>query len=170
MDKLFTVFLFDKYSIKELTEKEFQEKTCYESDCEALTRLFIQTREGGDLNSAKTKAEELVNRLNGIRRAFGIYHNEEYVGYVSFANYDKKTPEIQIELSESFRGKGIGFQSLSLLTNQIFQEREDIEYFIYNVMIDNIVSIKLIEKLGGKKIVTGDFVEQIISKYYLFRK
>ena len=169
MNKLLTIPLFDKYFIKELTEKEFQAKTCYESDCEALTRLFTETMGDSDLNSIKTKAEKLVNRLNGIRRSFGIYDDEEYVGYVAFVNYDKKNPEIQIELNEPFRNKGVGFRALSLLINQIFQEREDIEYFVYCVMVDNIASIKLIEKLGGNKIKTLDFLEQIVSKYHLFR-
>ena len=170
MNELLTLSLFDKYLIKELTGEEFQEKTCYESDCQALTRLFIETRRGADENSVKAEAEELVNRLNGVRRSFGIYYDKEYIGYVAFTDYDNKNPEIQIELSEPFRNKGIGFRVLSLLINQIFQEREDIEYFIYCVRVDNIASVKLVEKLGGKKIQTGNFVEQIIAKYYLFRR
>ena len=73
---MLTIF-FDKYLIKELTEKEFREKTCCESDCEALTHLFVETTGETDLNSAKTSAEELVKKLDGIRRAFGIYYGEE---------------------------------------------------------------------------------------------
>lgn len=167
-----SISLCNEYAIKELTKKEFREKTTYEDDQETLTNLFVEIMDNADsstLPSIQTKKEKLLNRLNGIRRSFGLYFSDEYVGYISFANYDSKNPEIQIDLSESHRNKGIGYKALSILTNRIFQERKDIEYFVYCVMVNNIASIKLIEKLGGRKIETGDFVEQIISKYRLFR-
>ena len=171
-NNLLHLTLVGEYSIKELTETEFQSRTHYESDHESLTNLFTETMsktDGTTLHSIKKKAEELLNRLNGVRRSFGIYFSDQYVGYISFANYDSKNPEIQIELSEVHRNKGIGFRALSLLTNRIFEEKQDIEYFVYCVMVDNIASIRLIEKLGGKKIETGHFIEQIISKYHILR-
>ena len=166
------IFSSGEYLIKELTEKEFREKTHYERDHETLSNVLIETGGDGDLptpQSVQTKAKTLLKRLNGIRRAFGLYYNDEYFGYISFVGYDSITPEIQIELNELFRNKGIGFRVLSLLINQIFEERSDIEYFRYCVLVDNIASIKLVEKLGGKKIETGHFIEQIISKYHIAR-
>ena len=119
--------------------------------------------------SIKLKVEEILRRLNKNSRSFGVYFGDEYVGYVSFVNYDRKNPEIQIELSEAHRNKGIGFRALSLLTKRIFEEKQDIEYFVYCVMVDNPASIRLIEKLGGKKIETEHFVEKNVNKYHILR-
>lgn len=172
-NNLLNIALFGEYSIKEMTKEEFLEKTDYKSEHQALTDLIVEVM-GKDkestINSIKTKSEDVFNMLNGITRSFGIYFSDEYIGYISFIGYDGTTPEIQIELTESHRNKGIGYRALSLLINLIFKEKQDIEYFVYCASVDNVASIKLVEKLGGEKVKTGHFIERLISKYHILKR
>ena len=172
MTNLLNTTLFGEYSIKEMTEQEFQSRTHHQREYKSLTNLLgeiVSNTKKEDMPSIKEKVEKILSRVDEISRSFGVYLGDEYVGYVSFVNYDSKNPEIQIELSEAHRGRGIGFRALSLLINLIFEEKQDVEYFLYRVRVDNIASIRLIEKLGGKKIETGHFVEQIISRYHIYK-
>ena len=88
-NNLLNFTLFGEYSIKELTQEEFQTKTHCDSGYSVLTNFFdevIRNNEKSD-PSIKAKVEKILNRLNKITRCFGVYFGDEYVGCVSFANY-----------------------------------------------------------------------------------
>ena len=172
-NKMETIVLFDGYEIRGLSEQEYDEITHYEKNQQAvydLCKRALESADSTELPSLKKKIEVLCSRKKIVARSFGVYYHGEYAGYISFAEYNCATPEIQIELEEGHRNKGVGYRAVSLLTSKIFEERQDIEYFLYRVRTENVASIKLIEKLGGTKIEKKDFVEQIIKGYHLYRK
>ena len=171
-NQVLTLSLFGEYVIKEISPEEFNRLTNHERNQAALTQLLqgLQRESGAATDAGLSKkAKVLLTRYEGAARSFGIYLQDEYAGYVSFAEYACATPEIQIELQEKHRNKGIGYAAISLLTSRIFAERQDVEYFLYRVRSDNVASTRLIEKLGGKKIERGEFIEKIIKKYHLYR-
>ena len=145
--------------LRELSEKEFRKFTNYDSNLRSIKTTLNPTKE------LEQRFQRLIERYSSPARSFGLYDDKTYIGYISFAEYGCSNPEIQIEIQENYQNCGIGYKALSFLISEIFRQRADIEYFTYNVCTDNIASLKLIEKLGGK------FIKQAfcIAKYRVFR-
>ena len=73
----------------------------------------------------------------------------EFLGYIALHKLNTKTPEMGIWLKESAHNNGYGFEALSLLKkwankNLLF------DYLKYPVEKNNLASIALAKKLGGK--------------------
>ena len=161
----------DALYIKELTEEEYQSYTAHKGDEDVIMRLcsnVVQTCSPEKLQAVKEKVDIIAERLNSVSRSFGLFDKEKYIGYVCFAEYDSNTPEIQIEISEEYRNRGIGYKALTILIKEIFSQRKDLQYFLYLVLADNIASIKLVEKLNGQRVEKGHFIEQFIKKYHIY--
>lgn len=166
------MYIDDRFYLRELTKEEFHAVTNYKKDEAAITRLYEQIAKDQSLKKmeeAHEKARKLLMQLEVTTKAFGIYDDDIYAGYISFANYNTREPEIQIELQEEYRSRGIGYKALRLLIRKIFDERKDVAFLIYCVRVDNLISIKLVEKLGGKLIQSGDFFERLIKRYHILR-
>ena len=166
---MITYSIFDKIYLKEISAEEFKILSNYHENLQA----FEQTLESLVKNLSKEKkkkAENITKIFCKPARSFGLYDGEKYIGYLSFSNYESATPEIQIDIHEPYQRKGIGYKGVSFLTAELFREREDIEYFIYRVRIENVASRKLIEKLGGEEMSTDAMVAKFIKKIRITRK
>lgn len=72
-----------------------------------------------------------------------------FCGYCAIKDYRKEKPEMEIELLEAYRRKGIGYTSLRLLIHKITDEYK-VTNFTYCTDSDNYASQALARKLGGK--------------------
>ena len=149
--------------LRELSENEFRELIHNDSNSQSAKAMLNTSKE------YEQKAQRLIERYKSPARSFGLYDNKNYIGYISFGEYECSSPEIQIEIQENYQNCGIGYNALSFLIAEVFRQREDIKYFIYYVRADNIASVKLVEKLGGKCVKQGDFIEYLILKYHIMR-
>ncbi|MBE7085023.1 MAG: GNAT family N-acetyltransferase [Clostridiales bacterium] len=162
--------LFDKIYLKEITQEEFERLTTKDADNFInLQTLLKDMSENGD-EKLKKKIEMIRDKLNFASRSFSLYDEEKYIGYVSFSDYASTSPEIQIDIKEGYQHKGIGYKAVHYLTDKLFQERADIEHFIYRVRVENVASTKLIEKLGGEEVPVDKVVASFIRKFRLLRK
>ena len=90
----------------------------------------------------------------GKRMNYIIENDDMFCGY---CNVDKgNTPEIGISLLTEFQSKGIGAKAIKLLWDKVSDERKELQYFVARVENDNIRSIKLFERLGGRKMPTEE--------------
>lgn len=93
--------------------------------------------------------EEKGKRKNYIIECDGIF-----CGYCNVE--EGNTPGIGICLLTEFQNKGIGSRAIKLLWDKVADERQELQYFVARVENDNIHSIKMFERLGGKKITTKE--------------
>ena len=90
----------------------------------------------------------------GKRRNYIIEDDDIFCGY---CNVDEgNTPEIGICLLTEFQNKGIGARAIRLLWDKVADERQELQYFVARVESDNTYSIKLFERLGGRKMSTKE--------------
>ena len=166
-------YILENILIKEISEDEYRKKHNYINEKKLLYEIMIKAKTQNVSNFSENISQEvqtIINDFRGQRRNFCLSYEEKYIGYISFAEYDSISPEIQITIAEDWRNKGIGYQSLKELIKQLFDEREDIKYFLYCVKHDNYPSIKLVEKLGGKINNRGDdFLDKFIKRYCIYR-
>ncbi len=99
----------------------------------------------------KENIRAILSSSNKYYVRFEISLNGESVGEITFSGKDELKPEIGIKIQEGFRNKGIGYKILKKLIIDL-SEAKNIEYFTYFVRNDNIASVRLVEKLGGKRI------------------
>ena len=166
-------YIEDTIYLKEIAQEKLYNETSYADDKKVIAKLFEEIEKDSSTKGTSDmdqKVQKILNKFLGAARSFGLYDQEQRFGYVSFANYDSDTPEIQIEITDKYQKRGIGYKSLSFLIEKLFYEREDIQYFLYRVRADNVASLKLIEKLGGQLIETGQFIDKIIKRYHIFKK
>ncbi len=126
---------------------------------------------------------ELLDQLDGKKRAsmqelfrlrdreklsYFVYDDGREVGKFEFSGIYTPTPEIGVEISEEYRGRGIAYVLLRELIKSVCKEHS-VEYFIYRVRGDNEPSIRLVKKLGGalqrELSVEGGFA---LSTYHVF--
>ena len=82
---------------------------------------------------------------------YSIYNSaDEYCGNIELKHYDTATPEIGIDLLESYRNKGIAGRTIKLLAKKYYEDIENIEYFVLKVSSYNQHSKHMIEKLGAE--------------------
>lgn len=79
-----------------------------------------------------------------------------YTGLQSFAELD--APELSIELAEKYQRQGIGTMALQLIMSR-FTEVTGSKEFISKVRPENLVSQRLMRKLGGKPAGVAPFPE-----------
>lgn len=79
-----------------------------------------------------------------------IWDNESgaFVGYCQYKNLLSGEADLGIELEESYRGKGLGYEVCSCLIKMYFSRTNETSLF-YRVYRSNEPSIHLIDKLGG---------------------
>lgn len=165
------IYVNEKIRVSELGEQELRDISGIEEDTTLYEIISAIQAEGEtpDLASLTAKVDKIMNESHPGYRYFGIFSGEEYVGYASLADCNGNTPDLGIELLKEWRGQGIGYCVLSALIKHIFTEREDIEYLSYRARYDNEASLGLVKKLGGTPIETGDFLEQLIKTYHIYR-
>jgi hypothetical protein len=160
-------------SVTELTNEEFKDirDEINEDITMRVQNSVASIMDGaeGDILQKKINRILVKNFTNAVHRHFALYNKNEYAGYISFSGYDTDTPEISLEITEKYRYKGIAYKALLALKEKVFSENSDIKYLIYRARYDNVPSIKLVEKLGGQLIITGDFIEEIIKEYHIYR-
>lgn len=69
-------------------------------------------------------------------------------GYCAIKDTDADVPEVEIELFEKYRQRGIGYEAMFLLLEQTMQESHK-QRFRYCLEPDNFLSRALVKKLGG---------------------
>lgn len=72
-----------------------------------------------------------------------------FCGYCAIKNIKQDKPEIEIELLEKFRGRGIGYAALCNLIHAMAEEY-GVRNFTYCTDSDNYVSQALVSKVGGR--------------------
>ena len=157
--------------IKDIDEEEFRQRLEEEGSPSDLTDLLARidpSTPKEELVAAFLILEEAVEKTQKRVRAFGLYEGDAYVGYIALTDYESSTPEIQLELLEAYRGRGIGYQGLRLVIDEAFQDPH-IDFLIYRAQLNNLASIALAQKCGGTPIRENAFMDSIIAKYHIFR-
>lgn len=116
----------------------------------------------------KTISKILIRETSEVTR-FTIRSNIEPVGEITFSRIREKMYEIGIVIEPPFRNQGIAYRILKALMFK-FSSNIKVDCFIYNVRNDNMASIRLVEKLGGKKVQVYKPLENFdlaIIKYHL---
>lgn len=157
--------------LKDISEEEFEQKSGRQRD--ASTLLALANRLGEQkgeraYQSALADVKQILARTKRQSRAFGLYDGEVYIGYIALADCETSTPEIQIELIENYRHRGIGYQALRLVIDEVFQ-RPDADFLIYRTHYENNASIALVEKCSGILVKSDSFIDQIIHRYHIYR-
>lgn len=100
--------------------------------------------------------------LAGKRRiTYAIVMNDAFCGYCN-VDLSGATPELGISLLYEYQAWGIGKLALEKLMAMTCQCRE-IEYFVVRTEASNEYAIKLVTKLGGERIETGEcFISKAI--------
>ena len=165
------IYVNEKIRVSELGEQELRDISGIEEDTTLyeIIRAIQAEGETPDLASLTAKVDKIMNESHLGYRYFGIFSGKEYVGYASLADSHSSAPDLGIDLREEWQGQGIGYSVLSALIARIFSEREDIDHLSYRARLDNEASIRLVKKLGGTLIETGDFLEQLIKTYHIYR-
>ncbi len=161
----------ENITLKDISEEEFRQKTEEDqasSDLMELVTHIDRNTQKEDLETMLQTLNEALKKLERSVRAFGLYEGNVYIGYIALADYESDTPEIQIELAESHRHRGIGHQALRLVIGEVFQNT-NADFLIYRAHCENIASIALIKKCGGILIRENPFLDSIISKYHIYR-
>lgn len=78
-----------------------------------------------------------------------IYSGNKFCGYCGIKKVNTRSPEIMIELLKKFHGQGIGYSALSAFMAE-YARIMGVDYFLSKVEADNMASVKLMKKLGGK--------------------
>lgn len=157
--------------VERLCEEEFYKLSGAKADVE----YFRQNKLSATKENVKTfeKTAEIVikshNKNIKNSKPYGIYENDVYVGFVCFDYSSTKTPELGISIEEEYRKRGIGYNVSKFLIEKEF-ENPEVEYILYRVRVDNEASIKLVKKLGGREVFSGDIIDKIIKKYKIYRK
>ncbi len=163
-------FITKDVYVKEISVEEYERLSEVIEDEERLKNRENITQE--DKEFVERILEEVRRRMKKDFKDFkpyGLFCGDEYVGYVGLEGYTSDCPEIQIEIQKGFRGKGIGYKAVKYVAEQVFK-RENVKCLRYRVLINNVVSLKLIEKLGGKEIEKGDVIEEFIKTFHLYRQ
>lgn len=86
-----------------------------------------------------------------------IYSDDEFCGYCGIDKIDTRTPEVAIELLKKCHGRGIGYDALSTFIRE-YAKIVEIDYFLSRVDAENIASINLMKKVGGKPFGLSNFI------------
>lgn len=125
-------------------------------------------------NPGKTdlKPELLIEKKEKPSKSFHLYieykKESKVIGdiYIYLIEKDKKA-KIAIRLNKKFHNMGIGTEAVTAMTNWCFKSTE-LEVIWTDVNIENISSIKLLEKCGFnriKQIENGKMVSTICDLY-----
>lgn len=100
--------------------------------------------------------------IEGKRRiTYAIVMREVFCGYCN-VDLNGAVPEIGIALLYEYQAWGIGKIALEKLMAMTYQCR-DIKYFVFRTEASNEYAIKLVTKLGGERIETGEcFISKAI--------
>ena len=162
---------FDEILMREIDKEELSaviEEVEAESDVAALIASSLESGSPEKLAEIVLLMEEMLEKTEGPVRAFGLYKGEAAVGYVALSDYETVSPEIQIALKEECRRRGIGYWALRAVIGEAFA-REDVAHLVYRVRADNLPSIALVEKCGGKLIEFSEYWNAVIKRYHIFR-
>lgn len=121
-------------------------------------------------NGIEYLATQLKDSANSIYRVFyGIFINNEPIGYLAIKEHPNGINEIQIEIIAAHRNKGYGNALLSYSLTKEFEKNEN-AVFEYWVNSRNINSIKLIEGVGGKRVKSDNYLDNIWKEIYIINK
>ncbi len=170
-----------------LSGKQLKLGPLREKDIEVLTRWYedVEFLRFYDFHPAVPKSREQLNDIyktggsdEFIPLAVRKTENDELIGLVEIdgISYSNRFAWISIGLGvEAERGKGYGFEALSMAINFAFNEL-NLERLQLNVISYNAAGIKLYEKLGFKKegvyreAVLRDGVRSDLLLYGLLRR
>jgi|GEM_PF-6702464 len=116
---------------------------------------------GFNVHESLAESEFILNDLILAKTTYAIELIEEhhFIGSISFyltkemqTVYEEKSAEIGYSLSSSHWNKGYGSEVVNALIDNIFSSMDEIEYIKAYAFVDNLRSMKLLEKLHFKKI------------------
>ncbi len=125
---------------------------------------------------------DIIQRLQSLldteySAVYGGFYNGELISYVALTEIidsteGKKTntAEIHVEVLPEYHGQGFGFEMLSRVIEMVFSETV-YPFLNYTVIPSNVVSIALVEKLGGVLQEPKSYAEEMLLRtYHLNRK
>ncbi len=80
-----------------------------------------------------------------------LVKNPNYVGEITFSGNKEDEFDIGIEIEEKFRQWGYGYRLLTMAIDRLCKTKR-VKKLTYRVMSNNVASISLAEKIGGKLI------------------
>ena len=85
-----------------------------------------------------------------------------YVGFIEYKGYhvSRRTGDVGCKIDSKYRGKGFAYMANVLLGDLLY--KRDIKDFWGTAFSDNIGSIKLMEKYGGKRIAVDEYPNVVL--------
>jgi RimJ/RimL family protein N-acetyltransferase len=157
--------------LKNMSDEEFEQRMEESEEDSVISQLATALATSVDekeLNTVLQAISEILEKNERSKRVFGLYNGDTYVGHIVLADYESSTPEIQIELVEEYRHRGIGYRALQSVIDLVFQ-RKDVAFLIYRAGIDDIPSIALAQKCGGVLEKYDPLLDRIIHRYHIYR-
>lgn len=105
-----------------------------------------------------------VNATNGLACTIIEKGTGETCGFCQLKNVDTVTPEVGIDIRDSYMGREYAQEAVKLLISYASQHF-DVDYFIWKADKVNAVSRHIAEKLGGVLISEEPTMEQWIIDY-----
>ena len=136
--------IFKDFYVKELSEEEFYKLSGAKEDVE----YFKQKETIAPKEDLKTfeQMTKIITKIhsNAIKNSkpYGIYEKDVYVGFICFDCTLPKSPELEINIKEEYRGQGVGYNVSNFLIEKEFKNQE-VEFILYRAKVDNEASIKL---------------------------
>ena len=143
----------DRFSL-ELMDEKF--KTVFLESMEPKSKNPVQDRQ------IRETVWDMLNGENCITFSILSPQHKQYMGYCQYKNIRLPRPDIGIVLMPEYRGQGLGYDVCRELITRFFDKTSH-PSIDYRVERQNTVSIKLIEKLGGKRDSTYHTHEQLLS-------
>ncbi|MCR8968231.1 GNAT family N-acetyltransferase [Streptococcus zalophi] len=161
----------DRLIIKALDESFFEEyKKEFNDD---ITKL--QWPESFDsLDSAKEILNQFISDMNEEKmyELVLLDRSGEFVGSVEVFDIKTKTPVLGIWIKKSKQGLGYAYEALRALIDYL-NNLEKYDYYIYDVDVRNISSIRLVEKFNFEKkkyeeVETPSKKKLYLQTYFIF--
>lgn len=124
--------------------------------------IFIELQKENNIVKSMLKEEAYRNMLWNEHieykaLMFSIVVNNEYVGYCGIKNTANERWEIAIEILNKWKHKGIGYNAISVMLDEI-KNRLDVSEFRVRIDAENYPSQRLFEKLGAEPNGISEFM------------
>lgn len=105
--------------------------------------------------------------INGKTKVYSIYNMEgQFCGSIELQKPTSDTPEIGIDLLESYRNKGVAPSVVPLFAKAVCKQR-NVQYFIIRITASNSHSKHVFEKLGAEFIEEEESLYKKIMKKFI---
>ena len=119
-----------------------------------------------DANEIIRVMDMMIDALKGDKICWGVFLEEEMIGYVNIVRPAEEKPMLQYEIKKTYQRKGYGAEAVSTVLRLYFENNPGNSVYAL-IRPDNTASIALIKKLNGKLIPPESLLEEAMFSTYL---